>query len=632
MQNERSKRAMILGPIIMLLVWCLFFALGYLISNLIFEWTGMPPIWITYVISGLIGTLIFFAAASLIKLIAESYHHKHLDYYDHHGNYHGNRDDNHDSHDSHGGTDGDNHSSDHSHSNSHSNGYGNGYGSGYGSGYGNGYGSGGYNNGKKHGKFAYHGSLSDTLDAIERIARGDFSALIPINQHDPYIELAESVNKMTRELGSMENVRQEFISNVSHEIQSPLTSISGFATLLKDDNLPAEQRNHYLSIIESESKRLSALSDNLLKLSTLEAESVPLNAHEYRLDTQLENVALMLEPQWTAKNLILDVSLEKVTINADADLLSQVWINLLHNAIKFTPDGGEIRIALSPRNIKSCDTMSNRTDTSDCNLADIQNAENRENRSNCTDASDCNLAGIQNAECHKNRSNSVDTNDCDLAGIQNAECHKNRSNSVDTNDCNLTGIQNIECHKNRSNSVDTNDCNLTGIQNIENRENRSNRTDASDCNLADIQNAEICKNGNNDKVNRKKTKNARRNNDIANGNIPAKMNRNINKANKRTVNKSNANNAAAADSTTANGNREIICTITDTGIGITPEDRIHIFERFYKVDKARDRSLGGNGLGLSLVKKIVELHGGKIEIDSELGVGTTFTVRLTRGL
>ena len=144
-------------------------------------------------------------------------------------------------------------------------------------------------------------------------------------------------------------LRQDFISNVSHEIQSPLTSIRGFAALLKNDTLTAEQKNHYLNIIEAESKRLSSLSDNLLKLSALETGSEPLSIKEYRLDKQLEKVALMLEPQWSAKNIAMEADLEKLTIQGDEDLLSQVWVNLLHNAIKFTPEGGTIRIILKAR-------------------------------------------------------------------------------------------------------------------------------------------------------------------------------------------------------------------------------------------------------------------------------------------
>ena len=233
-----------------------------------------------------------------------------------------------------------------------------------------------------------------------------------------------SVNNMARELSSMETLRQDFVSNVSHEIQSPLTSISGYAALLEDDTLAPAQRTHYVEIIRTESKRLSKLSSNLLKLSTLEAGITPLSTNKFRLDKQIQNTTILLEPQWSEKNISIVAELCKVVISADEELLSQVWINLMHNAIKFTPEGGTIHITLA-----------------------------------------------------------------------------------------------------------------------------------------------------------------------------------------------------------VDGER-INCTIADNGIGITQEDQIHIFERFYKADKSRDRSLGGNGLGLSLVKKIVELHGGNVTLESELGKCTAFTVAL----
>jgi signal transduction histidine kinase len=164
------------------------------------------------------------------------------------------------------------------------------------------------------------------------------------------------------------------------------------------------------------------LSENLLKLSTLDNNKIPLNKTEFRLDKQLERIALMLEPLWSVKNISLEADLQKCTVSGDLELLSQVWINLLNNAIKFTPDGGAITITLA----------------------------------------------------------------------------------------------------------------------------------------------------------------------------------------------------------------DVLVTIADTGLGISDEDKIHIFERFYKVDKARDRSLGGNGLGLSIVKKIVELHGGKVAVASELGKGAVFEVVLPK--
>ena len=260
--------------------------------------------------------------------------------------------------------------------------------------------------------------LNSTLEALNKISRGDFNISIAIHEHDPFSEVAESVNKMARELSSMESQRQDFISNVSHEIQSPLTSISGFAALLKSDSLTKQQREHYIEVIETESKRLSKLSDNLLKLSALESENVPLLLSDFRLDKQIEQAILILEPHWLEKNIDIDAEFEKISIHADEDLLGQVWINLIHNAVKFTPENGLIKIKL----------------------------------------------------------------------------YQNDS--------------------------------------------------------------------------------------------------------------------------------QLVCHITDNGVGISEEDQIHIFERFFKVDKSRDRSLGGNGLGLSLCKKIIELHSGQITMESELGKGT----------
>jgi two-component system phosphate regulon sensor histidine kinase PhoR len=186
------------------------------------------------------------------------------------------------------------------------------------------------------------------IEALERIARGDFSTRLEDDFPDNQIvgKLAESVNKMALELDQMENLRQEFISNVSHEIQSPLTSIRGFAQVLEDDQLSAEERHHYLDIIAAESTRLSRITEDLLKLATLEAENPRFEPQRYWLDRQIRSLILVSEPQWLAKGIDMDVSLEEVEITADEDLLSQVWMNLIHNSIKFTPQGGRVCVGL----------------------------------------------------------------------------------------------------------------------------------------------------------------------------------------------------------------------------------------------------------------------------------------------
>jgi signal transduction histidine kinase len=270
------------------------------------------------------------------------------------------------------------------------------------------------------------GLFGPIIAAMERIAKGDFTVRIddPIQDNGVVTTLVNSVNTMALELNQLESMRQEFISTVSHEIQSPLTSIRGFARALQSDQLSSTERLHYLNIIETESMRLSKLSDNLLELASLDAENKKLEPQPYRLDKQIRNVVLACEPQWMEKALDLDVSLEEVTITADEDLLNQVWSNLIHNSIKFTPHYGRICL--------------------DLRLQD----------------------------------------------------------------------------------------------------------------------------------------------------------------------------------------RTIVFRITDTGIGIAEEDQAHVFERFFKADKSRERAKGGNGLGLAIAHKIIDMHHGSIGVASTRDVGTTFSVSL----
>lgn len=189
--------------------------------------------------------------------------------------------------------------------------------------------------------------FSQMIDAMRRIANGDFNVSIDSSRAGDFTELIDSVNHMAVQLGQMEAMRQEFISNVSHEIQSPLLSIGGFARALQREDLTASEHKRYLQIIETECRRLSKLSDNLLKLTSLESGHHPFELREYRLDKQLRNLILLTEPQWSAKDIEMVAELEEIRVQADEELLSQVWINLLHNSIKFTPEGGTVTVTLS---------------------------------------------------------------------------------------------------------------------------------------------------------------------------------------------------------------------------------------------------------------------------------------------
>jgi two-component system phosphate regulon sensor histidine kinase PhoR len=190
--------------------------------------------------------------------------------------------------------------------------------------------------------------LTPITEALNRIASGDFTTRVDTEtSRGPFQELARTVNQTAARLDEMEKMRQEFVSNVSHEIQSPLTSIRGFASALRKTDQNEPERVHYLDVIDAESQRLAKLCANLLKLTALESDHPQPAPTAYRLDLQIRDAILACETQWTAKELELDVSLEEAQITAHEDLLIQVWNNLIHNAIKFTPQGGTIQVRLA---------------------------------------------------------------------------------------------------------------------------------------------------------------------------------------------------------------------------------------------------------------------------------------------
>lgn len=260
-------------------------------------------------------------------------------------------------------------------------------------------------------------------EATRKIVKGDYDIELNLSRRDEIGNLARHFTHMAQALKKLEDMRQEFVANVSHEIQSPLTSIQGFAQTILDQEATPEEEIRYLRIIEEESRRLSSLSKQLLTLAALDKEANVIKRSSFRLDEQIRQILILTEWQWTEKQLGIELNLREIVISADAELLYQVWFNLITNSIKFTPPGGSIELEML-----------------------------------------------------------------------------------------------IE--------------------------------------------------------------------------------------------------------------QDIVVMIKDTGIGISETDLPHIFDRFYKADKARSRTSSGSGLGLSIVKKIVELHHGSIEVQSACGQGTTFTVRL----
>ena len=190
--------------------------------------------------------------------------------------------------------------------------------------------------------------LRELISATKTVAKGDFSVRLNAeNQIGEIAELIESFNVMTEDLSGIEMFRSDFINTFSHEFKTPIVSIRGFAKQLQNETLTAEERREYTDIIISESERLTKLSSNILLLSKLENQSILSDQSDFSLDEQLRSDILLLEKQWTGKDLEILVDLDEITYCGNAEVLSQLWVNLLSNAIKFTPQGGKIEIRLT---------------------------------------------------------------------------------------------------------------------------------------------------------------------------------------------------------------------------------------------------------------------------------------------
>ncbi|WHY18851.1 HAMP domain-containing sensor histidine kinase [Paenibacillus sp. G2S3] len=182
--------------------------------------------------------------------------------------------------------------------------------------------------------------------AAKEMASGNLSVRLTYRNKDEFGELMESFNRMASELQKMDSVRDDFVSNVSHEMQSPLTSIRGFTRALQDGVIPLEEQKEHLDIIYEETLRLSRLSDNLLRLASLDSEHHPVNPTTFQLDEQLRRTIVLAEPQWARKDIMIELDLLPCEITADKDLFDQVWQNLINNAIKYTGQDGTIHVEI----------------------------------------------------------------------------------------------------------------------------------------------------------------------------------------------------------------------------------------------------------------------------------------------
>ena len=184
-------------------------------------------------------------------------------------------------------------------------------------------------------------------DAMRKVAGGDFSVRLDCTSKIRDVrEVYGSFNTMVKELGNTETLQTDFVSNVSHEFKTPINAIEGYASLLQDSQLTDEQKNSYIDKIIFNTRRLSDLVGNILLLSKVNNQTISLKASTFRLDEQVRQSILALESKWEKKEIEFDIDLDEIEYTGYENLLSHVWLSLIDNAVKFSPQNGQIRIRL----------------------------------------------------------------------------------------------------------------------------------------------------------------------------------------------------------------------------------------------------------------------------------------------
>ena len=184
--------------------------------------------------------------------------------------------------------------------------------------------------------------------AIHKVSEGDYSCRIAADEKSSLTPIYEDFNKMCGELESVQILRNDFINNYSHEFKTPITSINGFALLLLERELPEEERRQYLEIIVEESARLSQLATNTILLSRLNAQKIITDIEEYDLSEQIRQCSVILSKFWLEKHIEFSGEFPAAPFRGNRELMQHLWLNLLNNAVKYTPDGGRISVEVMP--------------------------------------------------------------------------------------------------------------------------------------------------------------------------------------------------------------------------------------------------------------------------------------------
>jgi len=194
--------------------------------------------------------------------------------------------------------------------------------------------------------FAFLGSfllirpIRRIIKSMDRLSSGDFKVRMDVSDSRirAFKALSLKFNTLAEELQNTEMLRSDFINNFSHELKTPIVSIAGLAKVVKNGKLTDEEKNQYLAAIEEESVRLSYLATSVLNLTKIENQSILTDTTEFNLSEQMRSCILLLESKWDKKELDLNLDFNEIYYKGNEELLKQVWINLIDNAIKFSKE------------------------------------------------------------------------------------------------------------------------------------------------------------------------------------------------------------------------------------------------------------------------------------------------------
>ena len=205
--------------------------------------------------------------------------------------------------------------------------------------------------------------LNELINKMNRLAVGDFKTRLKfgetLSSYPAVKELTTSFNTMAEELENTEMLRNDFINAFSHEFKTPIVSINGLANLIESGNLDEKEKVKYARAIREESMRLSTMASNVLNLTKVENQTILTDVCHYNLSEQIRSAVLLLEEKWSSKNIDLQLDFDEFMIEANEEMLKQVWINLIDNAVKFAPSCGTVELEVIDAGESLCVKISN---------------------------------------------------------------------------------------------------------------------------------------------------------------------------------------------------------------------------------------------------------------------------------